>query len=71
MPQKTKQKNKDKIILRYSVVHGIVCLAWLTHTFLSTLNTQKKSESQKNWGMRERDISTKEMRSKQYRYHIF
>jgi len=27
MPQKTKQKNKDKIILRYSVLHGIVCLA--------------------------------------------
>jgi len=27
MPQKTKQKNQDKIILRYSLLPGTVCLA--------------------------------------------
>ena len=71
MPQKTKQKNQDKIILRYSLLHGTVCLAWLTHTFLSTLNTQKKSESQKKWKMRERGKTTKKFRSKQYIYQFF
>jgi len=27
MPQKAKQKNQDKIILRYSLLHSAVCLA--------------------------------------------
>jgi len=63
MPQKTKQKNQDKIFLHYSLLHSTVCLAWLTHTFLSTLNTQKNQNRKKTEGWEKKGISTKKLRS--------